>query len=137
MLEIAILIVMCKRIGAIVRAKGHSAVGYQVLLVVLWFVGEIGGGFMGGIVAAILTQQGDLPMALAYLFALIGAVVGAVIALMVAKNLSSVSPDEDYRKFSPPPPLEQQVPGDYFQASKSASSNPGEPKRPPDERFHT
>jgi hypothetical protein len=89
-IEILILIGLGKRIGSIVRAKGHSAGGYQALLVVLWFVGEIGGGFMGATLAAIATEHDDASLALTYLFALLGAIMGAVIAFTTAKSLSPV-----------------------------------------------
>ena len=121
MLEILILIGLGKRIGSIVRAKGHSAGGYQALLVVLWFVGEIGGGFMGATFAWAVTQRGNDPgISLIYLFALLGAVMGAVIAFAIAKSLSPVVSDEKYgsRQFPPVAP-----------------ALADDPQRPVDDRF--
>jgi surfactin synthase thioesterase subunit len=83
-------------------------------------VGEIGGGFMGGTLATIVTQDDEPSMALIYLFALLGAVMGAVIAFAIAKSLSPVQADEKYGS--------RQLP---TVAPPAADA----PRRSPDDRF--
>jgi hypothetical protein len=91
MLEILLLISMCKSIGRIVREKGRSATPFQVMLVVLWLVGE----FVGAVVGAIVLGGG---MAI-YLFALMGAAAGAIVTFVIAKNLQSMDPSTGARGF--------------------------------------
>ena len=84
MLEILFLFFLCKRLGAIVRAKGRSAVGLQVLLVVAWFAGEI----MGAVVAAGVLGDGSGQFhPAAYLGALLGAACGATAVFLIARSL--------------------------------------------------
>src|SRR4051794_24296428 len=45
MLEILILIALCRNIAAKARAKGRSGGGFGCLLVLLWVGGELCGGF--------------------------------------------------------------------------------------------
>jgi hypothetical protein len=127
-LEIVILIGLCRRIGQIVRAKGHSAGWYQFMLVGMWFGGEIGGGFTGAVIAAIANEKHEFEFGLVYLMGLIGAIIGAVTTFIVAKNLPSKYPERDPREeayFQPPPPLEEPLkPQDGIRSSG-----------PPDDRF--
>src|SRR5262245_2158140 len=108
MLEIILLITLGKRIGNIVRPKGHKAGLYQFLLVILWFGGEILGAIFGTIIGAVVLQQNE-PTLLAYLFALLGAAAGAVIAFVIAKNLPPTQAIDDEKArayFQPPPQLD-------------------------------
>lgn len=92
MLEIILLIFLCKKIGAIIREKGRSPVAFQVLTVFLWFGGEIAGAVVG-----IIVSGNEEPGPAAYIFALVGAAVGATIAFLIASNLSTASSGSDYR----------------------------------------
>ena len=70
MLEILLLIYLCKKLGDMIRAKGRSAGWYQFLLVFAWFVGE----FMGAVLGVMLAGLDGAPL---YLGALFGAAAGA------------------------------------------------------------
>jgi hypothetical protein len=95
MLEIAILYVMSKNIGDIVQAKGRMRIGYQLLLWLFWFGGELCGAFAGG--ALSVAGGGDEPnLILVYGCALAGAVVGAVLAFAIAKGVPSLKADDDF-----------------------------------------
>jgi hypothetical protein len=82
-LEILFLVYLCRKLGAILRAKGRSAGGYQFLLVVLWFGGEI----FGAVVTVAVLRMDGAP---AYLGALLGAAGGATLAFVIANSLGPV-----------------------------------------------
>jgi hypothetical protein len=84
MLEIWLLIRLCKRIGEIVRGKGRMAGGYQALTVLLWIGGEIT-GFVFGFSA-------DLGNG-AYATGLLGAAGGALTAYLIASSVKPLVPD--------------------------------------------
>ena len=84
MLEILLVIYLCKQIGNVLRNKGRSPGWYQALLVVLWFGGEIAGGVTG----MLLTDSGPL----AYLAALCGAAVGAGVTFYLAHQAAPTAP---------------------------------------------
>lgn len=96
MLEIIILIFLTRKVGEIVRSKGHKAGWFQFLAVVLWIGGEVIGAVIGGIVGA-LSNTG---MGLAYLFALLGAAAGAGISILIARSLNAKTYD-----LPPQPPV--------------------------------
>jgi hypothetical protein len=87
MLEILLLWVLTKRVGKIVEQKGRKSGWYKVLTVVLWFGGELAGGFVGLIIVEVF----ELSLWVIYLFALGGAAVGAGIAYLIANILSPVN----------------------------------------------
>jgi hypothetical protein len=78
MLEILLVIYLCKQIGNVLRNKGRSPGWYQAMLVAFWIIGEL----MGGIIAMVI--MGGEANALAYLGALAGAAAGAGLAFFVA-----------------------------------------------------
>lgn len=95
MLEIIIVVLVSKKIAAMVKEKGRSAGGYVTLFVLLWFGGEI----VGAIVGAMMTGgqnagAGGIDMAV-YVFALVGAAVGGITGFAIA---SMVSPLETRRR---------------------------------------
>ena len=94
MLEIMILFAMGKSIAAKARAKGRRGTPYVLLLLGLWFGGEIFGALVV-IVATAVTSGGEPDMFLAYLGALGFAVLGAVIAFTIVGALQSVHDDQD------------------------------------------
>src|SRR3954469_6345272 len=79
MLEILLLISMCKSLGKMLRAKGRNAGLFQFMLVMMWLGGEIVGAIVGMVV---LGGGGAV-----YLFALLGAAAGAIVTWIIAKNL--------------------------------------------------
>lgn len=98
MLEILALWWLTKRIGEIVRQKGHESLAYQIIAVVLWFGGEIGGAVFGLFLSAFLD---DSCVCLLYVFALIGAVGGGGLAYFIATSLSpadNLSPSDTFQQ---------------------------------------
>ena len=84
MLEILLLVYLCKEVGKILRNKGRSPGWFQFLMVVLW----LGGEFLGAMVAVILGVSGGGGV---YIGALIGAAGGAVLAFVIAKSAAPAS----------------------------------------------
>jgi hypothetical protein len=95
MLEIIALIALSKRIGNTVQAKGLSPTRYKVLLVVLWFIGEI-----AGLMAFNALESGirDGETLVLVLCAAAGASLGAVAAFTIANAAVPVLDDEDVRE---------------------------------------
>ena len=110
MLEIFLLVYLCKKIRATLEAKGRSAGWFQFLLVVLWFGGEFGGAVVG----IMLDGSGGA----AYFCALIGAVVGACAGVAIANGAAPAPSSALHRGFEVLPP----------------STQPPEPYLPPDQR---
>lgn len=79
MLEILLLFRLSKSIGAMAEERGLSKVLYIVLLVVFWFIGEIGGGLMGAVIGTVAFDM-DEPMIPAVIGAIAGAACGAALA---------------------------------------------------------
>lgn len=96
MLEIVLLVVLTRRVGEIVKAKGRRPGRYKLMTVLLWIGGEVAGSVFGGIVAA-LTDTGAL---FAYLFALAGAAAGAGLSFLIARNVTPAAYDRP-----PQPPV--------------------------------
>lgn len=86
MLEILILIHLCRKNGGIAEKKGHKPGRYKALTVLLWFGGEI----FGAIAGAFLTGGGGA----VYLLALIGALSGAGLSRLMVNNLPAAAPLE-------------------------------------------
>lgn len=73
MCEILLIVLGCIQIGKMLRAKGHDPGMYQVMFVVAWIVGELGGGILGFIIAGGGRDAGPI----ALVFALMGVACGA------------------------------------------------------------
>jgi hypothetical protein len=98
MLEIVLIVVISKKIAAMLKEKGRSSAGYIVLFVLLWFGGEI----VGAIVGTFVTMAGMAPGGMndgfnfvAYIFALFGAAIGGTVGYLIA---NAVPPLDDPRK---------------------------------------
>lgn len=87
MLEIIALVLLTRKIGQILEAKGRKSGWFKVLTVVLWFGGEIA----GAIVVAVAT--GGAEGAQVYVGALVGAVLGAVLAFVIASSAAPAATD--------------------------------------------
>jgi hypothetical protein len=81
MLEIILVSLLVRRIGALLREKGRKPLLFQFLTVVLWFGGELTGAVIGAI-----AEMG----AGAYLLALLGAAAGAAVAYAIARSAAPV-----------------------------------------------
>jgi membrane associated rhomboid family serine protease len=73
MAEIIVLWILCKRISEIARARKRDPGSYRLLLIALWFGGEIAGFVIG----LALTGSANI---IAYITGLIGAAVSSAIA---------------------------------------------------------
>jgi hypothetical protein len=99
MLEIILIIVFCKRIGEIVGRKGHRKFPFQLMLVALWFGGEILGGILGAVIALALPDgrgRTEPSLLFIYPFAIGGAIVGVLIAFAVANRIAPVGGDDEF-----------------------------------------
>ena len=99
MLEIVLLVVLTRKIGAILQGKGRTSGWFKFLTVVLWFGGEIVGGVIGVVVGE---MYGFDIMVAAYPLALLGAIAGAIAAYVIAQ---SARPAEAAVEPPPPPPV--------------------------------
>src|SRR5258707_15290175 len=88
MLEIILIWVLAKKLGAMASDKGRAAAGWIVLFVFLWFSCE----FLGAIFGTILTRGEFFPVG--YLFALLGAAIGAGSSFMIVSILPPVENEE-------------------------------------------
>ena len=106
MIEIFAIYLFCKKIGKVARARGRLAMGYQLLLILLWLVFEFVGLFVGAIFFG-LTERGIDP--LAYIVGIVGAFCGAILALNIAKAAKPVITQLHASPVQPPtqPPVEQ------------------------------
>lgn len=92
MLEILLVIWLCKSLGNKLRAKGRRPFWMQFILVVVWFVGEFTGGFVAGVVHVLRNGQ-DAPMGFGiYFVAIAGAALGAGFIFLVAHLLPGNEP---------------------------------------------
>lgn len=81
MLEIVLLIFLCKKMGSLLRKKGWKPLFMQILVVFLWFGAEVSGAFAYG-VYVMVTQGMEAAEGIgwaAYLWALLAAVLGQLL----------------------------------------------------------
>ena len=123
MLEIILLFFLCKGLGTILRGKGRKPLGFQILLVVLWFGGEFAGGIVGGVIQAVRNpgQQEFQMDATTYLLALLGAAIGVCFVYFIAYILPPV------QQFSPQSYSPR--PGEHF-AQQNYNLPPADPNNP-------
>ena len=95
MLEILLLRKIARHIGEIARGKGRTAWPFYLLLVVLWFGGEITGGIIGALLGEMFGWSGLL----IYLIALAGAAASAALSFFIVSRLKSLN-----ESFPAPPP---------------------------------
>jgi hypothetical protein len=103
MLQIFLLLLVFRfasHIGKIVRQKGRTAIGYQVLAVALWFGCQIAGALLGGVIAAVIHPDFEGVSALVYLLGFVGTLIGVGLAYAIANSLSPV----EEKAFDPPEP---------------------------------
>jgi hypothetical protein len=94
--EILILISLCRRIGERAREKGRTAGKYQFMLVLFWFGGEIGGALLTAVgLAVFLGGEPDGFVCIAYIAAIAGAILGAVLAFRIVAGLPEPVDEED------------------------------------------
>ena len=95
MIEIIILFKLCRRIGETARDKGRREIGYQLMLIVFWFGGEVGTALLAGVVlAALYGEEFEKYALFAYIAAFAGAAAGAWIAFRIVAALPESGSDE-------------------------------------------
>lgn len=96
MLEIAILYRLCKRLGRRVREGGRKAFPYQLMLIALWFGGEIAAGIVAAIGLLLLNggNSEDLNPLIVYPAAIFGAAFAAWISFAIVNSLPPLEVDE-------------------------------------------
>jgi hypothetical protein len=93
MLEILVIIGFSRKIAAICKEKGRSAVGWIVMFIGLWFGGEVIGAIVGTIGG--LAAGGEEPgFLIPWICGLLGAACGAAIAFAIINGLPSLRQDE-------------------------------------------
>lgn len=99
MLEIVILYFLCKNIGTRMRAKGYKPIWLQILMVLMWFGGEVFGAMVAVIVGMIVSPPANIetfepPMLPAYL----GALAGAACAAGIIFTIVALLPDKSFQE---------------------------------------
>jgi len=89
MLEIIALILLCDRVAAMARRRGRSPTLFELMLVGLWFAGEVAGAVLGVILAG-AGGRGGPDLLVVYGLALAGAAIGGVCAFVIARSVSPV-----------------------------------------------
>jgi len=108
MIEIYAIYKFCKLIGKRLRARGYNPFGYQVLLVVFWFLFEMAGAVAGLFLTVLLgLGNGEAISPLAYLFALLGAASGAAIVIVIVNSRPNRNENTATRAF----PVETELQG--------------------------
>jgi hypothetical protein len=89
MLEIIFLFLLCRDIGRVARKHDRKPIAFQILLVVLWFGGELLGGFLAALGMAMITGRYEGVGLLDYVIALACGGLGAYVAFRLAKSTAS------------------------------------------------
>ena len=136
MLEVILVWVLAKKIGGVVEAKGHTRIGYQLMLVAFWIGGEVAGGIVGAIVqsgASVGDGEQGFPC-MVYICALLGAAAGAGIAFVIANGLANVKTDADlYRPDDYARDRDEEI-RRAWRAPQDRPGDGGDYQRPPNER---
>jgi hypothetical protein len=96
MLEILILIALCRNIAAKARAKGRSGGGFGCLLVALWFGCEFAGMIVGAVFSMAMNGGDEPELALVAVCGLAGGAVGALIAFGIVSAIGPVPQRGEY-----------------------------------------
>jgi hypothetical protein len=94
MIEIIIIISLCRRIAEAARKKGRGPTGYRMLLVFFWFGGEIIGAMLTAVLLALDGQEFDDNILIMYAGAFAGAALGALLAFKIVSDLTEPRSDE-------------------------------------------
>lgn len=95
MLEILCLIALGKKIAANARAKNWNGGAAVVMLVALWFGGEIAGA-IGGAIGLSIVNPADAPNTLVLVAC---AIAGAAVGTLIAFTVVALLPAPEYEEF--------------------------------------
>jgi hypothetical protein len=90
MVEIIALLVLCEQIANMARRRGRSPALFVLMLLFLWFGGEVAGGVLGYSLSSAGGTRSDLNLVMVYGWALAGAVAGGVCAFVIARVIRPV-----------------------------------------------
>ncbi|HEV7404574.1 MAG TPA: hypothetical protein VGO11_16660 [Chthoniobacteraceae bacterium] len=89
MLEILLLIALCKKMGSMMRAKGYEKpFWFQFFVPVCWFGGEVAGAIIYAVLALSRGGSQEGFDFMGYVAALIGAGVGAGVIFLIANSFA-------------------------------------------------
>jgi hypothetical protein len=94
MIELLILINLCRKIGVKAKAKGHKGGYYKLLLVLFWFGAEIGSGFAIALCLSIAGEDAEQLFFLIWLGGIAGAALGAWGAFKIVDSLPDLTRDD-------------------------------------------
>ena len=93
MLEIFLIVSLCKRMGEMMRHKGYDKpFWFQFFVPFAWLGGEFAGGFVYAFERAMRGQQDGGFGLLGYVVALFGAILSATLYFVIARSFSSPTP---------------------------------------------
>jgi len=105
-LEILLLVGLCKWMGSIMRGKGRNPLLLQILTVMSWFGGLIAGAIAGAVYSLVNNPNQDPEVLTLYLFALPFGALSVGIIFAIAFILPPVQQTPQYysqgNTFSPP-----------------------------------
>jgi hypothetical protein len=105
MIEIIILFKLCGRIGDAARDKGRRAIGYQLMLLLFWFGGEVVTMLLAGMaLVALYGEEFKKYLLFAYIAAVAGAFLGAWIVFRIVAGLPEPGSDELAESITAPDP---------------------------------
>ena len=120
MLEISILVLLCKYVYKTADSKGYPGILFAVLMVISWFAGGIIGGVVG------MLEQGDGEDYLPFGF-LIGYLVGVMLAAGINYAIVSALPESTAAR--PNPTYEQLLREEREEMEYVQRRRRGEPER--------
>lgn len=90
MLEILVVISLCKKMGALMRGKGHEKpFWFQFFVPVFWFGGEFMGALIYGMERALKGEPTEGLGLKLYLVAIAGAALASTLYFVIAKSIPS------------------------------------------------
>jgi hypothetical protein len=104
LIEIFILFALCRALGNRLREKERNPLGYQFLLVALWFTGEFTGAVVGTVIGMLASGDDEMVFFFfGYGGGLLGGALGAGAVFLIAHLLPSlviepmrIDPDDAY-----------------------------------------
>jgi hypothetical protein len=94
MIEIIIIIALCRRIAEAARKKGRGPAGYRMMLVFFWFGGEIIGAMLTAVLLALGDHELDDNILIVYAGGFAGAALGALLAFKIVSDLTEPRSNE-------------------------------------------
>jgi hypothetical protein len=91
MIEYFVIRALWSSLGNNARAKGHTAIGYQLMLVGLWITGLFTGLILGLVLSEVFNSKGDQGLLIAVVTAYVTAGAGAGLSFLIVHLLPDQS----------------------------------------------